>query len=247
MGLIASLVTAVALAVSPIQYLEARESWGDPSTTAWVGLALAAGGGSAEARARALAQLERSEPDALNTLARCALGRCPDTERLRAQRPGRLVNETAWTLLALAQAGETPPRALVDALLRAQRPSGGWSWLAGGAPDSNDTAAVVQALRAAGVGGRPIRRGLAYLGALQARSGGFALARGRDPDAQSTAWAIQAFLAAGERPPRSAYRFLARLRRPDGSYRYSLRYATTPVWVTAQVVPALAGRPFPLR
>jgi hypothetical protein len=37
------------------------------------------------------------------------------------------------------------------------------------------------------------------------------------------------------------------LRRPDGSYRYSTRYATTPVWVTAQVLPALAGKPFPLR
>jgi len=33
---------------------------------------------------------------------------------------------------------------------------------------------------------------------------------------------------------------------PDGSYRYSKRYAVTPVWVTAQVLPALAGKPFPL-
>ncbi len=39
----------------------------------------------------------------------------------------------------------------------------------------------------------------------------------------------------------------ARLRRADGSYRYSVRYGTTPVWVTAQVLPALAGKPFPLR
>jgi len=36
------------------------------------------------------------------------------------------------------------------------------------------------------------------------------------------------------------------LRRPDGSFRYSKRYVTTPVWVTAQVLPALARKPFPL-
>jgi predicted MPP superfamily phosphohydrolase len=40
---------------------------------------------------------------------------------------------------------------------------------------------------------------------------------------------------------------LAKLRRADGSYRYSRAYATTPVWVTAQVLPALVKKPFPLR
>ena len=48
-------------------------------------------------------------------------------------------------------------------------------------------------------------------------------------------------------PGRPSFRYLAGLRRPDGSYRYSKRYATTPVWVTSQVLPALARRPFPLR
>ena len=107
----------------------------------------------------------------------------------------------------------------------------------------------MQALRAAGVGARSrvITRGLRYLRRLQAPSGGFALVKGRAPDAQSTAWAIQAFLAAGRKPGPAAWRFLTRLRRDDGSYRYSVRYGTTPVWVTAQVVPALAGKPFPLR
>ena len=65
------------------------------------------------------------------------------------------------------------------------------------------------------------------------------------PDAQSTAWAIQAFVAAGERVPTGAFAYLEGLRRSDGSYRYSARYAATPVWVTAQVVPALMKKPFP--
>jgi energy-coupling factor transport system substrate-specific component len=92
----------------------------------------------------------------------------------------------------------------------------------------------------------PIRRGLAYLRRLRNRNGGFELSPGRGSDAQSTAWAVQAFVAARRSPPRGAFAYLRSLRRPDGSFRYSRRYVTTPVWVTAQVLPALARKPFPL-
>ena len=78
------------------------------------------------------------------------------------------------------------------------------------------------------------------------RDGGFELTHGRGSDAQSTAWVIQAFVAAGRPPPGGALAYLRRLRRPDGSFRYSTRYATTPVWVTAQVLPALARKAYPL-
>jgi len=115
-----------------------------------------------------------------------------------------------------------------------------------GAAASNDTAAVVEALRAVGVRGRPIKRALGFLLRYRNRDGGFELTSGRGSDAQSTAWAIQAFLAAGKPPPRGAIAYLRGLQRPDGSFRYSARYTTTPVWVTAQVLPALARRPFPL-
>ena len=114
---------------------------------------------------------------------------------------GPNVNSTTWGILALRQAGRRAPRGAVRYLLRHQARSGGWSWYAGVQPDSNDTAAAVEALRAAGVKGRPIRRALAYL---------------------------------------------RRLRRPDGSFRYSATYVTTPVWVTSQVLPALGRRSFPL-
>jgi hypothetical protein len=92
-----------------------------------------------------------------------------------------------------------------------------------------------------------VTRALAFLRTFERRDGGFELARGRGSDAQSTAVAIQGFLAAGMKPPPTAFRYLARLRRPDGSYRYSLRYAATPVWVTSQVLSALARKPLPLR
>jgi hypothetical protein len=96
------------------------------------------------------------------------------------------------------------------------------------------------------VRGAPISRALAYLNRLRNRDGGFELTPGRGSDTQSTAWAIQAFIAARTPVPRGARAYLQRMRRGDGSFRYSKRYATTPVWVTAQVLPALAGRAFPL-
>jgi hypothetical protein len=229
----------------------------DAPLTAWAALGLVAAGGSEAERGRAgdflVARMGDVTTDgdlALRVVALAALGRAVDegvVARLRRHEPGVLVNETIWSVLALRAVGEQPPPALVRAVLAAQAKGGGFPWSRGGSPDSNDTAAAIQALRAAGVGGAPIRRAVAALRAFESRDGGFALTKGREPDAQSTAWAIQALLAAGEKPGKAPFRFLARLRRSDGSYRYSVRYATTPVWVTAQVLPALAWRPFPLR
>ena len=254
MKLLALLAATVALA-TPTSYVGAQQrddgGFGDAQLTAWAALGLAAAG---EPNERAAAFLARQEPTvltdvALVAMARAASGDRPDAllARLRAHRPGKLVNATIWAVLALRQAGEPAPRAHVRALLGAQRSSGGWSWHAASAPETNDTAAALQALRAAGVRGEPIDRGVAFLRRHQNRDGGFELTDGRGSDTQSTAWAIQGLLAAGRAPGASAFRYLARMRRDDGSYRYNARYAATPLWVTAQVLPALARKPFPLR
>ena len=263
MKLLAVAGAALALAATPQDYVASRQqadggfsepaARSDPALTSWAVLGLKASGRPAD---RAAADYLRDAPVtdttdlALRVLALRALGANSDTflERLQRQRRsdgriGSLVNSTIWSLLALPK-GET--RA-VRYLLRQQRRSGGWSWLPNGAPDSNDTAAAIQALRWNGIRGRPIGRGLAFIRRLTAPNGGVRLTPGREPDAQSTAWAIQAYLAAGARPPRGLLRFLASLRRPDGSYRYSRRYAVTPAIVTSQVLPALARKPFPLR
>src|SRR5205823_5189723 len=151
-------------------------------------------------------------------------------------------NSTYWAVLARGRASA----ATVRFVITHQVGSGGFSWAVGGQPDSNDTAAALEALRVAHVRGAPVRAAVHFLRTFQNRDGGFELTNGRGSDAQSTAWAIQGFVAAGVAPPRSAFAYLARLRRPDGSYRYSLRYVATPVWVTAQVLAALAKKPFPL-
>ena len=254
MKLLATAAAAVALA-TPASYVQGQQredgGFGDAQITAWATLGLVAADADTGAAEAYLAKQEPASATdrALVALARAAAGDRPDDllPPLRAYRPGKLVNATIWTILALRQAGEAAPPALVQSLRTAQRPNGGWPWLAGGAADANDTAAAIQALRAAGVKGRPIDRGVAFLRRHQNADGGFELTLGRGSDTQSTAWAIQALLAAGRQPGAAAFRYLARMRRPDGSYRYNARYVTTPLWVTAQVLPALARKPFPLR
>jgi squalene-hopene cyclase-like protein/prenyltransferase/squalene oxidase-like repeat protein len=258
-------LVGVVLAVTPISFLQSRQQpdggFAEPGTSAgpqltgWAALALAA---NAAPAGSSLDYLRAHEDELVSTtdvalvaMAQLALGGSADRllGRLHARKDGSFgqVNATVWAVFALRQAGRAAPPKTARFLLGRQRPSGGWSWARDGAADSNDTAAAIQALRALGVSGKPIERALAYLRRLQNADGGFELTAGRGSDAQSTGWAIQAFLAAGRKPGKAAYAYLARLRQDDGSYRYSKRYAVTPVWVTSQVLIALAGKPFPLR
>jgi hypothetical protein len=249
-------------AVTPADYVTSRQqadggfaepgARSDSALTAWSVLGLKAGGHTPDGTVVFLrdAPVADTTDLALRVMALRAVGESPEPflTRLRRQRRsdgriGSLVNSTIWGVLALPR-GE---KRAVRYLLARQRRSGGWSWAPNGSPDSNDTAAAVQALRWSGVRGRPIQRGLSFIRNHTAANGGVRLVAGREPDAQSTAWAVQAYLAAGVKPPAAAFRFLASLRRPDGSYRYSRRYAVTPAIVTAQVLPALSRTPFPLR
>ncbi len=252
---------------SAVRYLEARQQDdggfaerghpSDPGLTAWAVLGLAAAGRPPAGAAEYLTG--ESYPAAtdleLRILALVALGQdvAPLADRLEAlRRPsgalGPSLNSTAWGMIALSAAGRPAGDATVAFLLAGQAPGGGWSWQAGAGPDSNDTAAAVEALRTAGVPvrARPIRRALAFLRSLQNPDGGFELEPGRGSDVQSTAWAIQAFLAAGQDAGAPAYAYLRRMQRADGSFRYNARYAVTPAWVTAQALAALARRAFPL-
>ena len=235
-----------------------RGGAGSPQLTAWAALGLSAAGAAPAAKTARYLQAHEQELKsptdlALVALAEVTLGADADgpLARLRAlERPsgaiGTLVNGTAWAVLAFRAAGATVKTKTVRWLLTRQSRAGGWGWTRA-APDSNDTAAVVEALAAADVRGAPVRRALRFLlSRYRNPDGGFELIPGRGSDAQSTAWIVQAFVAAGKPPPRGSLRFLRRLRRSDGSFRYSNRYATTPVWVTSQVLPALARKALPL-
>ena len=258
--LIAAVAAALALA-TPAQFLHAhqgadggfadRDGRAYPQLTAWAALGLRAQRGDT---GKALAYLTAHEDElssatdvALGALSEAALGRDPAALLARLPASPAQINAAIWGVLAYRQSGRRAPSAYVAYLLRAQARSGGFSWYRGGKPDSNDTAAAIQAMRAAGVHGLRIARAVAFLRTFERNDGGFELEHGRGSDAQSTAWAIQAFVAAGVKPPPRAFAYLRSLRRADGSYRYSRAYAATPVWVTAQVLPALARKPYPLR
>jgi hypothetical protein len=275
--LLASALAALALAGSAsagiadgVRYVRAQQNanggFGEPGErsdaglTAWAVLGLRAAGAFPTRRgAAADFLLDREDTSVtdleLRILALDALGRGVGSlaDRLAARRAsngriGPTVNSTIWGVLALRAAGRPAGRATVRWLLRRQRPGGGWSWAVGGRADSNDTAAAIEALRAAGVSARSraVVRGARFLRRLQNRDGGFELTAGRGSDVQSTAWAIQALVAARRAPGAAAFGYLRRLQRSNGSFRYSARYAVTPAWVTAQALPALARRPYPV-
>ena len=252
--LLAGIAAATALA-TPVSYVQSLQrddgGFGDPQITAWATLGLVAAGADT---GRATEYLAMQKPEtATRRRARgdgASRGRGPPGRppAAPAQPHAGEARERDDLDDPRASAGRPAGRRPVSykALLSAQRPSGGWPWLAGGAADSNDTAAAMQALRAAGARREPIQRGIVFLRRHQNPDGGFELTQGRGSDTQSTAWAIQALLAAGASPGPPAFRYLQRMRRPNGSYRYNARYVTTPLWVTSQVLPALARKPFPL-
>jgi energy-coupling factor transport system substrate-specific component len=172
---------------------------------------------------------------------------------------GHLANLTAFGVLALRAAGYGPRSAGVSAagswLVRQQDSDGGFGFATrGGGSDVDDTAAVMQALAAAAPRRAAVlARAFAYLRRAQNLDGGFSEQTGGSSNAQSTAWAIQGLIAAGRDPARvrragsaSPPAYLQSLVMGDGSVRYSRTGAQTPVWVTAQVLTALAGRTLPV-
>lgn len=170
-----------------------------------------------------------------------------------------LSNLTAFAVLALRSAGYAAGDATIQRaagwLARQQDAGGGFGFATRGyGSDVDDTAAVMQALAAAGRSQRaPLARGLSYLRRAQNLDGGFPEEPGGASNAQSTAWAVQALVVAGANPAavtrrgsRSPLGYLQSLVQANGSVRYSRTGSQTPVWVTAQALTALAEKPFPI-
>lgn len=167
-----------------------------------------------------------------------------------------LVNITTFAIFALRDAEGSASASLVRSaglwIARQQNSNGGFGFgTRGGASDVDDTAAALQGLVDAGVRGATISRAAAFLVRAQNADGGYPQLPGEPSNAQSSAWAIQGLLAAGvnvsavrRHGSRSPLGYLEGLIAPDGSVRYSATSAQTPVWVTAQALTALAGRPF---
>lgn len=171
---------------------------------------------------------------------------------------GRLVNLTAFAILALRAAGEPGSDPVVRGAARwlahQQNTDGGFGYAARGASsDIDDTGAALQGVVSASVPDGPVvSQAVAFLAHAQNADGGYPQERGGESNAQSTAWAVQGLLAAGSnlgsfrRHGRSPLDYLSGLVASDGSVRYSSASAQTPVWVTAEALAALAGKPLPV-
>jgi uncharacterized membrane protein len=167
------------------------------------------------------------------------------------------VNLTAFGLLALRAGGRTTRshevRGAVHYLLGAQNKDGGFGFSKSAASDVDDTGAVLQAIAAGGHKGSPVvGRAVTYLRKAQRPDGGFGQMAAAESNAQSTAFAVQGLVAVGRKPrsfrrTRTPIEYLKSLQTSGGAVRYSRTSAQTPVWVTAQVLVALEGKPFPLR
>jgi energy-coupling factor transport system substrate-specific component len=173
---------------------------------------------------------------------------------------GHLVNITAFAVFAVRVAGTAADNGIVSDAGRwigAQQGSdGGFGFAARGAgEDVDDTAAALQAVIDAGDqrGSAVVVRAVAYLRRAQNPDGGFPQQPGGESNAQSTAWAVQGLDAAGVNVAavkrghsRSPLAYLESLTAPNGSVYYSRTSAQSPVWVTAEALTALAGKPFPV-
>jgi energy-coupling factor transport system substrate-specific component len=170
----------------------------------------------------------------------------------RRRRDGSIsgfVSYTAFGVLALRAAAEPAGGSTIRWLVKSQNLDGGFGVARSSASDSDMTGAVLQALASVGRGGGPAaQRAAAWLRANQNADGGFGQFKGRPSNSQSTAYAVQGLLAVGGGGDAvsRARSYLVRRQRGDGSVAYSSSSTQTPVWVTAQALMALEGKPLPL-
>lgn len=156
---------------------------------------------------------------------------------------------TAFSVIALRTAGANDGlNGTVSWLAGVQNPDGGWGDVPGQPSNADVTGSAMQALPTSKVA----REGLSYLRKHQRPNGGFVLGGSGEVNSQSTAWAVQGMIAVGADPAsiasagKSGLDYLAARQAGDGHYRYSESSDQTPVWVTSQVLVAVAGDSLPI-
>ncbi|MBN1194600.1 MAG: ABC transporter substrate-binding protein [Methanomicrobiaceae archaeon] len=166
---------------------------------------------------------------------------------------GDHIYTTNWGMLALAAAGEDTASS-VAWLKNQQNGDGGFGWTPGAESDSDDTASAVMALIAAGEPrtSPAIQKALSFFRSVQMDDGGFNYGGSSGSNSASTAWVIQALVAAGENPitwQKNGIDVISHLisyRQPEGYFRWTPVLADNPCRMTASVVTALLGMPYPI-
>jgi hypothetical protein len=253
-------------------FAEAGSSQGSVALTAWAVMGLTAAGRHPATMHRPgghtpvyflaahVKQFDDAYSLARGILAVVAMGRTPYefggrnlVAALRTKiapngRIGLYQNSTYWGVLALRAANSPVPIQSLNFIRSAQLSNGGYSWQGGAAPDSNDTAAAVMALRTAGIpcSWNAVAKAYDYMHTLQRSDHGYALTAAGAADSQSTSWVVQARRKCKlENKGALSYLFARQL--PSGAFNYQPGRSVTPAWVTAQVLPATNGRSYPVR
>ena len=159
------------------------------------------------------------------------------------------VSYTAFGIMALRAGGAPAGGSTIRWLVQSQNSDGGFGVARSSASDADMTGAALQALATVGRrNGAPAKRAVTWLVNNQNGDGGFGQFKGRPSNAQSTAYAVQGLFAAGagSGAVSRARSYLTRLQRGDGHVAYSSSSNQTPVWVTAQALMALQGKPLPI-
>jgi energy-coupling factor transport system substrate-specific component len=156
---------------------------------------------------------------------------------------------TSFAVIALRAAGASGGlEGTVSWLAKVQNEDGGWGDVPGQPSNPDVTGSAMQALPAT----KAAQSALSYLRKHQSANGGFALGGSGGVNSQSTAWAVQGMVAVGADPAststggKSALAYLAARQAGDGHYSYSESSDQTPVWVTSQVLVAVAGESLPI-
>jgi energy-coupling factor transport system substrate-specific component len=156
---------------------------------------------------------------------------------------------TSFSVIALRAAdAEGGLDGTVSWLAKVRNDDGGWGDVPGQPSNPDVTGSVMQSMPNTKVA----QGGLTYLRKHQRPNGGFALGGSGGVNSQSTAWAVQGMIAVGADPATinaggsSALDYLAARQAEDGHYSYSESSDQTPVWVTGQVLVAVAGDSLPI-
>ena len=137
---------------------------------------------------------------------------------------------------------------LCDYIIGEETLSGGWG-------EVDITSVAIMALISAGKNPNSdyIQDALSFLKDQQKDCGGFAY--WGNVNSASTSWAVGGIVAAGENPSSSSWQkngnspidYLLSLQNEDGSFNYTLDLNMNPVWMTSYVIPALLGKPYPVK
>jgi prenyltransferase beta subunit len=168
-----------------------------------------------------------------------------------------------WAILALVTAGEKVDEVSIQWLKSKQDVSGGYAIDPNTtlSADTNSTSLAIQALVAAGV--KPsdpsVKKAIEFLKTQQNKDGGFPFVTpssfGTDSDTTSTAWVLQALVATGQdiesktwiKAAITPMGFLMSMQNASGGFAYQKAVPDDSLLSTAQAIPALMGKPFPIK